>query len=194
MVNGFVQRLQTRLAELKAQVAEYEVALKVGQQEAQHGAGRPGSDAFAAQVQRAVRRPNGAAKRSAKGKKSHVPAGALRRFVEAQANVDASPAVEARRLLPLAQAAGMTTTFGSMVQAIYVFRRAQRAGQTDLETPIYDYVKKHGPMPYRSVLDWFNESYATIAEEQPRRAIGILTALKGRQRMTLTPDGWWQAL
>lgn len=191
MVNGFVGRLQTRLAELRAQVAEYEVALKVGEREARVERDGSFKGAFAAKGSPAPR----ARKPAKRRRMRNLPHGVLRDFVQANASPDGAPGPEARRLRSLARKQGIKTTHGSMVQAVYVHRRAQRdATGPDLETPVYDYVQKHGPMPHTSISEWFKEQYPDVYDAQPRKTVALLTALKSKQKMRLTSDGWWEAL
>lgn len=185
MVNGFVGRLQARLSELKQKVAEYEIALKVGEAEARVERDGTFKGAFAEKAPMR-RRP--------KAPKRHVAPGLLRDFVRDHVNVDKAPADEARRLRPLAKKVGIKTTFGSMAQAIYVQRRVVRATQPDLDTPVYEYVAKHGPLPYNSIGDWFAAQYPDVADAQPRKAVSILTGLKAKAKMRLTSDGWWEAI
>lgn len=56
-----------------------------------------------------------------------IKRGELKAFVAAHGDLDASPAKEARRLLPVAVKAGLLSTEGAITQTLYLLRR-ERAG------------------------------------------------------------------
>lgn len=182
MVNGFLGRLQSKLAELKKQVIDYETAIAVGERESRIERGGSFRSGFAA-------KPPASKKRR---RRVGVTPGTLQGFVAANANLSAGPAIEARRLLPLARKQGIMTTRGSLAQAIGVLRRK---GQTpiDYDAPMLAHLKAYGPMPYKTVADWFAERYPNEADAQPRKAVALLTVLKSKGKVRLTGDGWWEA-
>lgn len=58
--------------------------------------------------------------------------GSLKAFIEAEADLSKGSADEARRLLPIAQAKGIKTTFGSLSQGISVAKRKSGRGDIPL--------------------------------------------------------------